>query len=108
MVLAYHRLMLKLMDPRITMKLLEGHRDTITAAAQKQEQFYRGQSCPYCAGNAFSKERSPSALHEGEDLPRWLLRCNNCGCVFDPHTGIVLATGNLAKAYVPSVPLIDD
>lgn len=99
---------LKLVDPRITAKLLEGLEDTITSAAEAREKFYRKQSCPYCGGNAMTKTCNPRTLFRPDDpLPRYQLRCQNCGCLFDPHSGIVLESGNVGKAFVPAVPLIN-
>jgi len=40
-------------------------------------------------------------------LPRYTLSCDNCDCLFDPHTGIILSLGNKAKAWEPAVPLLD-
>jgi hypothetical protein len=99
---------LKLLDPRITEKLLEGTEDTITPLAQARERFYKSQACPYCGGNSFRKYGDPRMLFRPDDpLPRYQLRCENCGCLFDPHSGLVVKTGNVAKALVPSVPLIN-
>jgi len=99
---------LKTLDPRITQKLLEGHKDILTPAAQERERFYQDQMCPCCGGNAFTKVGdSRTMIREGEILPRFLLKCDNCGCLFDPHSGIQLSLGNIAKALQPSVPLLD-
>ena len=98
---------LKLLDPRITLKLLEGHRDTITRAAAEREQFYKSQTCPQCGGNAFTKRSELRILFSPDDpLPRYLLECQNCGGIFDPHSGLIITMGNLGKAYVPAVPII--
>lgn len=100
---------LKLLDPRITAKLLEGFKDTISPAAAEREKFYHDQTCPHCGGNAFTKEGDSRFLFRaGEPLPRYQLRCDNCGCLFDPFSGIQLSMGNLAKAWEPAIPLIDD
>jgi len=99
---------LKLVDPRITAKLLEGYADTITEAVEERNKFYQQQQCPYCGGNALTRTANPRLLFRPDDpLPRYQLRCQNCDCLFDPHTGIVLKTGNVGKAFVPAVPLLD-
>lgn len=97
----------KELDPRITAKLLEGHRDVITPLAAEREHFYQSQSCPTCGSTTLEKEGDSRFLfREGEALPRYLLRCQ-CGCVFDPHSGILLTIGNKAETLEPAVPLID-
>lgn len=98
---------LKTLDPRITLKLLEGREDVITPLAQEREQFYKSQRCPRCDGNATSKTGDPRRLFvDGEALPRYQLSCDNCGCLFDPFSGIILTMGNLGKAYEPAIPIL--
>ena len=100
--------MLELLDTRITSKLLEGREDVISPLAEERKNFYKNQSCPSCQGNALTQEGDSTTIFRGDDpLPRYLLRCDNCDCLSDPHSGIVLSLGNKAKAYKPSVPLID-
>lgn len=99
---------LKPMDPRITLKLLEGHRDLISPMAAAQERFYQNQVCPSCDGTSFTKTGNASQLfRHGQALPHYTLRCNDCDCLFDPHSTIVLSMGNRAKAAVPAIPLLD-
>lgn len=99
---------LKPLDPRITLKLLEGRRDIITPLAQERERFYGAQQCPRCGGNANSKTGDPARLFVGgEALPRYQLRCDNCSCLFDPFSGIVLEMGNLGEAFKPTIPILE-
>ena len=99
---------LKTLDPRITQKLLEGHKDILTPMAEEREKFYRDQTCPGCGGNAFTKVGdSRTMIRPGEALPRYMLQCDNCDCLFDPHSGIQLNLSNIAKALQPTVPLLD-
>jgi hypothetical protein len=101
-------MLLKPMDPRITLKLLEGHPDTITQLAQEREKFYQSQSCPQCGGNAFVKRADSRILFTDEDpLPRFLLECSNCKGTFDPHSGIIVTMGNLGRAFKPTIPILD-
>lgn len=99
---------LKTLDPEIIEKLLEGAQDSITPLAKSREQFYQSQACPNCGGNAFQKFGYAHSLFISNDpLPRYHLRCKNCNCSFNPHSGIVTELGNIGKAFVPSVPLIN-
>lgn len=99
---------LKLLDPIITSKLLEGHEDVITPLAEERKNFYQNQNCPHCDGNSLTMQGDSKTMFRGNDpLPRYTLSCDNCDCLFDPHSGLILSMGNRAKAFVPSVPLID-
>lgn len=99
---------LKFLDPQITLKLLEGRKDVITPLANKREEFYRSQSCPHCGGNALQKIGDIHRMFvDGDPIARYQLRCDNCECEFDPHSGIVIKLGNVGKAYVPTVPILD-
>lgn len=99
---------LKESDPQIILELLENERDIITEKAQQREQFYQSQTCPRCGGEALTKIGNIKTLFRRNDpLPRYQLHCEGCECQFDPYSGIILTMGNLAKAYVPAVPLID-
>ena len=99
---------LKPLDPIITLKLLEGREDVITTLAQERDQFYQSQSCPQCGGNATTKTGDPNRLFRaGKPLAYYHLECDNCHCLFDPHSGLIIKMGNLAEAFEPAVPLID-
>ena len=99
---------LELLDPEITLKLLEGFEDTITPLSKKRDTFYEQQTCPYCEGDNLTKTADSKTIFRNNDpLPRFLLSCDNCNCLFDPHSGLILSMGNLGKAFEPAVPLID-
>ena len=96
------------LDPRITVKLLEGYENTLDKMVQEREQFYNSQSCPYCKGQAFVKTADIRRMFSNEDpLPRFQLRCLNCTCIWDPFTGMIEKLGNLALAFEPAFPMID-
>lgn len=98
---------LKPLDPQITLRLLEGWEDTLTPLAEERERFYKSQCCPRCGGNAHTKTGDPKRLYvNGEALPRYQLRCDNCSCLFDPFSGIVLEMGNLGEAFEPTIPIL--
>lgn len=100
-------MVLKPMDPRILVKLLEGHRNVIGPLAAEREEFYRQQRCPRCDGEETVKEADPRRMiAPGEPLPRFQLRCLNCNCVWDPFTKVIEKLGNLGVAFKPAVPVI--
>ena len=99
---------LKPADPRITMKLLEGRKDLLGPLAEARRAFYDSQRCIRCGGTAFTRIADSKTMFAPDDpLPRYLLKCRDCECLFDPHSGILLTMGNLGKAFVPVVPLLD-
>ena len=99
---------LKPLDPEVILRMLVGHKDIITPMAQEREKFYQSQSCPHCGGATFTKHATSADIFRGNDpLARYQLICQDCDCLFDPHSGLVLKLGNRAKAWGPPVPLID-
>ena len=99
---------LKPADPRITMKLLEGRTDLLGPLAEARRKFYEDQRCIRCGGSAFSRIADSRTMFTQDDpLPRYLLKCRDCECLFDPHSRILLTMGNLGKAFVPTVPILD-
>jgi hypothetical protein len=97
---------LEFLDPEIAQKLLEGHKDVVTAASEERDGFYAAQSCPRCGGNC-RKLGDYHTMYTGEGaLPKFYLQCLACGEEFDPHSGIILKTGNVGKAVVPAYPII--
>lgn len=93
---------LEFLDPEIAQKLLEGHEDVVSARTEEQDKFYAAQSCPRCGGNC-RKLGDYRTMHTGDEvLPKFYLQCLACGEEFDPHTGIVLKTGNIGQAFVPA------
>ena len=98
---------IKLMDPEATLKLLEGRKDIITPLAEAREAFYQSQTCIRCGSPALIKVGDANTMfRSNEPLPRYLLKCASCECLFDPHSGLLLSMGNQAKALVPSVPIL--
>ena len=99
---------LKPADPRVILKLLEGKKDIITPLAEKRDEFYRGQTCIRCGSQALIKVANAATLFRSNDpMPRYLMQCQDCECLFDPHTGLLLSMGNLGKAFLPAVPILD-
>ena len=96
------------LDPEIARQLLEGHKDEITGLSREREQFYQDQICPTCYGAFFIKvDNPPTRFSPNDPLPRYLLKCTACNCLFNPHSGIILTMGNLGEPLEPAVPLIE-
>jgi hypothetical protein len=82
------------MDPELARKAIEGYQDELTAEAEKLDAFYRQFVCPNCGGKC-RREISVSHAFADEDtiVPRSILRCVQCSCLFDPHSGLILERG---------------
>lgn len=97
---------LEFLDPEIAQKLLEGHQDVVTPLSEEREKFYAAQVCPRCGGNC-RKLGNYSSMYTGDEaLPKFYMQCLACGEEFDPHSGIILKTGNVGKAVVPAYPIV--
>ena len=97
---------LKFLDPEITAKLLEGHRDALTPASVESEKFYSAQTCVRCGGSC-RKTGDSRTMHTSNDIvPRFYLECLACGCEFNPHNGMIIGLGNIAKAVEPAIPIL--
>lgn len=79
------------MDPEVTLKLLEGHKDILTPMAAREEDAARSFSCPRCGGSAcdlvVDRDRP---FTSGSILPNRSMRCRGCRTEVDPRSGIVL------------------
>lgn len=98
---------LKFMDPEVTLKLLEEYKDTLTPLAEAREKFYQDQVCPRCSSTALQKQGDANTIFRANDpIARYCLLCQDCQCVFDPHSGLLIKMGNLGDAYEPAVPIL--
>lgn len=94
----------KELDPEVLEQLLAPYKDegsTELAKERKHEDaFLAQQKCPTCGSSGMTPfmVSSAHAFGHGNLLARSALRCNLCGAEYDPHSKIVLGTGNLAKA----------
>lgn len=97
----------KELDAEIAWKAIEGYDNELTPQQRALDAFYRQFRCKRC-GSTCRKELA-SAQHAFADpdtlVPRSVLRCNSCECLFDPHTGMMLEMGNPAKTP-PDIPII--
>jgi hypothetical protein len=98
----------KEMDPTLAWKALEGQKDILTPENEKLRAFYNSFKCPRCKGDL--QEELKISTHTFSDpnslLPRSLLRCPTCQFLIDPHSNIVLGTGNPSKIPIEPVPYI--
>lgn len=95
------------MDPKLVWKSLEGYHNELDPERKALEAFYRNFNCKRC-GSQTQKEISPKHAFNDPDTmnPRSLLRCTNCRCLFDPHSGLVVELGDQTKT-LSGIPLIN-
>lgn len=96
------------LDPEVARQALEGYVDELDAEARELDKFYAAFKCPRgCSG---SLHREIDGRHAFSDpnvlVPRSMLRCKVCGYLIEPHSRVVLDSGNAGKMEVESSPLI--
>jgi hypothetical protein len=97
----------KELDPAVALAAIEGYDDVLGPEAQALDEFHRSFSCPRGCG-PLHREIDPRHTFADPNrlVPRSLLRCGNCGYLVEPHTRMVLESGNAGKMQVESSPII--
>lgn len=89
------------------MKAVEGYEDVLDEEARNLDKLYSSFSCPRKCGPLRREIDSNHVFADRNTLvPRSLLRCDNCGYLIEPHSRVVLESGNAGKIEVESSPLI--
>jgi rubredoxin len=75
------------LDPAVAWKAVEGYQNELAPDATKLEALYRQVPCPRC-GQAGHKEFNVAHAFADKStlVPRALLRCANCQCLYNPHS----------------------
>jgi DNA-directed RNA polymerase subunit RPC12/RpoP len=98
---------IKELDPELVWKSIEGYEPILEGEARKLDTFYRQYRCPRCKGDLQKEFDGRHAFSDSDSLiARALLRCPTCRYIIDPHTNLVLESGNPAKMPFDSIPLI--
>jgi len=90
------------LNPEIALKAIEGYENELEPELVSLAAFYRQFVCPRCEGEVRKElsaggERGGHAFADKNYLtPRALLRCLDCSCLFDPHSGVVVERGKPA------------
>ena len=96
------------MDPLLAWKAIEGYENELDAEQKGLEAFYRQFKCKRCGGPVQKELVASHAFSDSTTLvPRACLRCLNCKCLFDPHSGLVVELGNM-KETPGGIPLIGE
>lgn len=97
------------MDPELIARLLkeyedQGGQDELAAEQKRLDHLYQMTKCPQCGGSCRKEYDGRTAFSDPNLMvAKALLRCVDCGCHFDPHTGLRLEQGNLGKIPHPHV-----
>lgn len=95
------------LDPEVALKAVEGYEDVLDAEARTLDQLYSSFRCPRGCG---SLHREIDGRHAFADpnilVPRSLLRCKNCGYLIEPHSRVVIESGNAGKIELDNSPII--
>lgn len=92
------------LDPEVAWRAIEGYQNELAAENTKFEAFYRQLRCPRCGGSCRKEFNAAHAFADPNTMiPRALLRCLECSCLFDPHVltpsgqPIIVELGNQAQ-----------
>jgi hypothetical protein len=96
----------KEMNPEDVFKALEGQKDILTGAIKERDDFYSTFHCPRCNGDLHKEFDSKHTFDGKSIVPRALLRCEICKYLIDPHSNLVVETGDPSKVKYTESPLI--
>jgi hypothetical protein len=95
------------LDPEVARKAIAGYVDELTPEATALSDLYRQFHCPRHCGPLTRETDSRHAFSDPNYMTaRSLLRCSNCRYLIDPHTRIVLESGDASKIPVESSPIL--
>ena len=98
----------KTMDPDKIRELIDGSRDIIAEAAERESTVYANATCPNCYEKGSDKHIDPCKVVPGPDgepviigspfspnrpLARGYAKCRACGTEYDPESGIIRKPG---------------
>ena len=88
------------LDPEKVWELIEGEVNVIAPAVEEASRFFKTLSCPVlrCGGGVLPQLRDiplgggPGSLFtERSPIPNYIAKCKKCGCVFEPHTQLIVS-----------------
>ena len=97
------------LDPEVHLKLIEGYRDELTPEQKSDDLFYEiHRKCKRCGCEMHKEIDVRVAWQAGRYLPKALLRCENCGFLIEPFTGLVVESGDASKIPHDTVPVLEE
>lgn len=97
----------KELDPEVARAAIAGFEDVLTPEVEKLDALYASFRCPRgCGGLQRQNDPAHAFADPNTMVPRSLLHCSNCGFTIEPHTRVVLESGNPSKIPVETSPII--
>lgn len=97
----------KELDAETARLAVEGYEDILGPQAEALDKHYRSFKCPRGCGALHRENDSRHAFADPDVLvPRSLLRCKNCGYLIEPHSRVVIESGNPGKIELDNSPII--
>ncbi len=103
------------MDQKLLKAIVDQEVDLLTPLVEADQQIYNDASCPRCGGVTIKERNLENDIEVLEDgsvtsrssrpIPKFLCRCADCSCLFDPFSGLLLEMGNLAQVR-PRIPIL--
>jgi hypothetical protein len=97
----------KEMDQEKLRTILSQEEDVLTERSAEDAKFYDNVSCLRCGGTCTIEAHVQGMVRAGTTRNKYMCRCTECGCLFEPHMGIIIEMGNLGRLTRP-YPLIHD
>lgn len=94
------------MDPLLIQEALKDEKDILSSAVEEQESFYKSFHCPRCKCDLQKEFDSRHVFSAGNIIPRALLRCPICKYLIDPHSNIILESGDASKIPIELIPYL--
>lgn len=69
----------------------------ISSRATQRSEAIKAAPCPRCYGEIQEVLNEEQPFFGDEALPRTVGKCSRCGYTYDPHTGLILDTGDGAQ-----------
>ncbi len=93
------------LDPEVREKALDGQEDILIKLVEADAAIYRDAVCPRCGGLVSKALDIGRAIRAERIIPRYNMRCVECGALHDPFSGLILEMGNLGRLQ-PEFPTI--
>lgn len=85
-------------------RLIKDQEDLLTPMVQAENKVYEDSRCPRCDGIPTKELDIQRAIRSPRIIPRYLCRCLECGCLYDPHAGnLLIELGNRGRLE-PEIP----